>query len=275
MAKKPREPKAPKQTCGLVMPISDFEGYPAGHWKDVRTIIEDALSKDFTVSLVSERADVGVIHARIVENLFENPIIVVDVSGRNSNVMTELGIRLATDQPTVLIKDDKTPFSFDTQLIEHIPYRSDLHHGSIEEFKIELSAKVKATLEEKKKHGESYSPFLKHFPKYRPKKLETVEESQQDRVERKLDQLLKQDAIRSSSSSGPVIASGLLSLREKMKGAHTPTLSSRFTKTNPLSEEMKEALRLISENHFAELKAEIADVVKRIQKRDSENDPVV
>jgi hypothetical protein len=34
--------------------------------------------------------------------------------------MFELGMRLAFDKPTVIIKDDKTDYMFDTGIIEHV-----------------------------------------------------------------------------------------------------------------------------------------------------------
>jgi hypothetical protein len=54
------------------------------------------------------------------------------VSGKNPNVMFELGIRLAFDKATIIIKDDKTDYSFDTSVIQHIPYPRDLRHNQIE-----------------------------------------------------------------------------------------------------------------------------------------------
>jgi len=41
-------------------------------------------------------------------------MIVCDISGRNPNVMFELGLRLAFDKPAIIIKDEITPYSFDT-----------------------------------------------------------------------------------------------------------------------------------------------------------------
>ena len=57
------------------------------------------------------------IHKTIVQNLYLNPIVVCDVSGKNANVMFELGLRLAFDKPTIIIKDDKTDYSFDTSVV--------------------------------------------------------------------------------------------------------------------------------------------------------------
>ena len=113
--------------CGVVMPISEIDGCSESHWADVRGIIDQAVEQaGFVPNLVSEADDVGIIHKRIIQNLYDNPIVVCDVSGKNPNVMFELGIRLAFDKPTIIIKDDKTSYSFDTSSIEHIEYPRDL-----------------------------------------------------------------------------------------------------------------------------------------------------
>lgn len=154
------------KTCGLVMPISAIDGCSAEHWTEVKTIITDAIESiediDFTVKLVSDADDVGVIQKRIVQNLYKSDIVVCDVSGKNPNVMFELGLRLAFDKPTIIVKDDKTDYSFDTGVIEHVSYRRDLRFSSIVSFKKQLSEKLIATLTEAEKNPD-HSTFLKNF----------------------------------------------------------------------------------------------------------------
>lgn len=89
-------------------------------------------------------------------------MVVCDVSGKNPNVMFELGMRLAFDKPTIIVKDDKTSYSFDTSPIEHLTYPRDLRFQNIVEFKADLSAKIKGTAE-RVKSDKSYTTFLKHF----------------------------------------------------------------------------------------------------------------
>ena len=60
--------------------------------------------------------------------------------------MFELGMRLAFDKPTIIIIDDKTSYSFDTAIIEHLSYPRDLRYGKINEFKIKLKEKIIATI---------------------------------------------------------------------------------------------------------------------------------
>jgi hypothetical protein len=133
-----------KPICGIVMPISNIDGCAAEHWVEVREILLEAIEEaGFEGNLVSNAEEVGIIQKRIIENLYDNPIVVCDVSGKNPNVMFELGLRLAFDKPTVIIKDDKTAYSFDTAPIEHIEYPRDLRFSQIVEFKERLAEKIK------------------------------------------------------------------------------------------------------------------------------------
>lgn len=153
-------------TCGLIMPISAIDGLGADHWTEVKAIIQDAVdcidSPKFAARLVSDSDDVGVIHKRIVQGVYNADIVICDVSARNPNVMFELGMRLAFDKPTVIIKDDKTDYAFDTSIIEHIPYPRDLRFSKVVAFKRQLADKLLATYK-LATADTNHSTFLKNF----------------------------------------------------------------------------------------------------------------
>ncbi len=174
----PATPERPK--CGLVMPISAIDGCSDQHWLDVRAILTAAIeTAGFQASLVSYADESGIIQKTIIQNLYQNPIVVCDVSGKNPNVMFELGIRLAFDRPTIVVKDDKTAYSFDTSPIEHVPYPRDLRYAQIVKFQESLATKVKAT-HEKATTDPTYTTFLKNFGEFTVAKLETTEVSKDD-----------------------------------------------------------------------------------------------
>ncbi|MBE4973567.1 hypothetical protein IMX17_09190 [Serratia sp. X3] len=163
--------------CGIVMPIANTAGYPDGHWTDVYGILcEVAKKAGFDPCMVSFDEDIGVIHKRIIHNLYKNPIVVCDISSRNANVMFELGMRLAFDKPTIIIKDKVTPFSFDISSIEHLEYPSDLRYQSINEFKSKLESKIKKTYRRSQSEPE-YSTFLKDFGTFTVSRLDEKEAS--------------------------------------------------------------------------------------------------
>ncbi|WP_180982808.1 hypothetical protein [Chryseobacterium scophthalmum] len=168
--------------CGVIMPISQIDGCSESHWSDVMEIISTCVTEaGFEANIVSNADDVGVIHKRIVQNLYDNPIVICDVSCRNPNVMFELGMRLAFDKPTIIIKDDKTSYSFDTSSIEHIEYPRDLRFNKIQEFKIKLTEKIKSTYK-KSSEDPNFSTFLKNFGEFKVAKINTKEVSQQELI---------------------------------------------------------------------------------------------
>lgn len=174
------ENKDSKERCGIIMPISSIDGCTEQHWLDVKEILYESIeSAGFSPNLVSNADDVGIIQKTIIQNVYDNPIIVCDVSGKNPNVMFELGLRLAFDKPTIIIKDDKTTYSFDTSPIEHLTYPRDLRFNKIIDFKKDLSEKIKATIK-KAKEDKNFSTFLKHFGKFTVAKLDTTEVSKEE-----------------------------------------------------------------------------------------------
>ena len=172
--------KTSEQICGVVMPISSIDGCSESHWLEVLSILRDAITDSgFKPNLVSDSDDSGIIHKRIIENLYDNPIVVCDVSGKNPNVMFELGMRLAFDKPTIIIKDNKTSYTFDTSNIEHLEYPRDLRFSDIVDFKKKLTDKIKATYQ-KSQNDANYSTFLKHFGSFKVAKIDKEEVSGQE-----------------------------------------------------------------------------------------------
>lgn len=170
--------KAP--VCGIVMPISSLDGCSEAHWSDVLEILTESVEQaGFEGNLVSNADDVGIIQKRIIQNLYDNPVVVCDVSGKNPNVMFELGMRLAFDKPTIIVKDDRTTYSFDTSPIEHLEYPRDLRFSRIVDFKQKLTEKIKATYE-KATVDSNYTTFLKHFGEFTVAKLDKKEISGQE-----------------------------------------------------------------------------------------------
>jgi hypothetical protein len=135
-----------KNTCGVVMPISLCDGLDAKHWTDVLSIVEAAATHaGFEARLVSDTFESNLIHKEILQNIYKDELIVCDVSGKNPNVFFELGVRMATQKPTVIIKDNKTAYPFDTGPNRYIEYPRDLRHPEMEKFKANLSASMTKT----------------------------------------------------------------------------------------------------------------------------------
>lgn len=131
--------------CGIVMPMSRIDGCSEAHWAAVRDFVSTAIeSAGFEANLVPTADHTGAIEGRILRNREDDSIAVCDVSGKDPNVMFELGLRLAFDKPTIIIKDDVTSYLFDIDAIEYLEYPRDLHKSGIAEFQRNLTYSMKS-----------------------------------------------------------------------------------------------------------------------------------
>ena len=226
--------------CGLVMPISSIDGCNEQHWSDVKEILTESVeSAGFKANLVSYADDVGIIQKRIIQNLYENPVVVCDVSGKNPNVMFELGMRLAFDKPTIIVKDDKTSYSFDTSPIEHLEYPRDLRFTKIVEFKEALKDKVQATLK-KANDDPNYTTFLKHFGTFTVAKLDTKEVSKEDYIIEELKDLKK------------TVQRQEMMYNERLHHMLEPAMYGKYP-SDKIHMEMRRAIKQVISKEFPEL----------------------
>ncbi|WP_052343844.1 hypothetical protein [Bacillus massiliigorillae] len=156
-----------KIQCGLIMPIAPIRDYSEAHWQDVKRIIQETTYSiegySFKTEMVSDSdGETNMIHKNIIQNIYNADIVVCDISGRNPNVLFELGMRLTFDKPTVIIMDNQTDFLFDIGSIDTLIYPKDLRFQNIIDFKGKLAQKIIQTLH-KYKEDKNYSAFLKHF----------------------------------------------------------------------------------------------------------------
>jgi len=143
----PSDGAAVRPVCGIVRPIADMAEYGATHWLAVHSILaEAAASVGYDIRLVSESDTAGIILNHIVTNLYSDPVVICDVSGRNPNVMFELGMRIAFEKPVIVIADDTTPFSFDISPLKHFTYPRSLRYADMVKFKEDIGNAIISTL---------------------------------------------------------------------------------------------------------------------------------
>ncbi|AZC00082.1 RNA helicase [Acinetobacter pittii] len=171
------------------MPIAGMgPDYPADHWVDVIKILHTAIERaGFIPRIVSDSEESTVIHGSIINNIYNDAIVVCDVSNKNANVMFELGMRLAFNKPVVIVKDDKTDYSFDTGNIQHENYRKDLRHNTVEKFINDLSRKIKKTYEASL--NADYQSFLSYFGKFEVAKIENKSIGESEAIEKLLNKM--------------------------------------------------------------------------------------
>ncbi len=145
------------------MPISQMgELYSPEHWRRVQRILQKAIeAAGMRPKLVWENPEADVIHAAILQNIYDSDVVVCDLSGLNPNVMLEAGLRLSTKKPTVIVTDRVVPPPFDVSSIGYIVYSRDLEFNSIEEFIEKLSQKIKDVADAY--DGGRYQSFVENF----------------------------------------------------------------------------------------------------------------
>lgn len=132
-AKEPDEQVEQSKTCFVIMPISDVEGYPLGHFAEVyQQLIKPAVeASGYVCSLATSTSSAHMIQLEVVTKVATADLCICDLSTNNPNVLFEYGIRQAFDLPTVLIKDDKTRRIFDLSGFRDIEYDHNLRIANI------------------------------------------------------------------------------------------------------------------------------------------------
>ncbi|WP_292057470.1 MULTISPECIES: hypothetical protein [unclassified Brevundimonas] len=154
---------APESTksveCGIIMPISATDTHTEKHWSNVQVLLHRAIRKaDMAPINVWSGEVIDRISERIVGNIFSHDIIVADISDLNPNVMLELGLRLASKKPTIVIANRGGDIPFDIRDFHVLQYPRDLNILEMEDFFDLLVDSLKA------KHNAilngTYEPFL-------------------------------------------------------------------------------------------------------------------
>lgn len=145
------------KTCFVIMPISDVDGYDAGHFDRVyEYLIKPACElAGFNAIRADKNNKSNYIVVDILKQIINSDMAICDLSARNSNVFFELGLRQAFNLKTVLIKDQKTPRSFDISGLRCIDYSETLRVDDVKKNVEQISKSLKETYEAK--DGDVYS----------------------------------------------------------------------------------------------------------------------
>jgi hypothetical protein len=156
-----RQKQGDQPACGVIMPISATTNHSEEHWGNVQTLLHRGISAaGFSPQNVWESASKDRISERIIGNIFQTTLAVVDVSDLNPNVMLELGLRLASKKPTVVVANSGEDIPFDIRDFHAVFYPADMNMLGMEDFFRRLSKALQD------KHtayvSDTYTPFLGH-----------------------------------------------------------------------------------------------------------------
>lgn len=131
----------------VVMPFSEKTGkYAEGFYKEVlKNLITPAgVAAGFNVETARKDGS-DIIHATIINDLLDADLVIADLSDHNPNVLFELGVRLAFDKPTALIRAEGTGPIFDVDhLLRVFDYNPRLWTTTVEKDVPALTAHIKA-----------------------------------------------------------------------------------------------------------------------------------
>lgn len=100
------------------------------------------------------------IHAEIIRQLIEAPLVLCDMSLLNANVFFELGVRTSLNKPICLIKDETTTvIPFDTSLVNFYSYDPLLVPWRLESQIHSIAQHIKDSHE----RSNGVNPIWKHF----------------------------------------------------------------------------------------------------------------
>lgn len=170
--------KSAKKICGIIMPITgctykDTE-YSATHWASMRKFLEDAIADaGFEPRVVWDDKSQSIIQGRIVNNIAEFDLAICVICGMNHNVLIELGLRLMTNKPVLVIHDDNNmPLPFDVNSLESfkMPVPTCVDYVDYQN----LGLQIKNTLPKMADLG--YKTFLSYFKQVVPKDANKINE---------------------------------------------------------------------------------------------------
>jgi len=127
---------------------SDMEGYDNGHFSRVYNHLIKPACEDsgYKPIRADEVASSNYIVIDILTKIVESDLVICDLSGKNPNVLYELGIRQAFNLPTVLIKDNKTDKIFDIQGLRYTEYSQSLRVDTVRQQIKSISKSIKETV---------------------------------------------------------------------------------------------------------------------------------
>ncbi|MBP1045646.1 hypothetical protein I6N96_05100 [Enterococcus sp. BWM-S5] len=148
---------------GIVMPISpaQIEGYPDCQWDDVLAIIKQSFQEgyfsDWECEGVWEGTGGHLITNTIFQEIYEDDIVICDLSTSNPNVLYEAGLRMILRKPIFFIMDDKSNYLFDIKDVHYIKYPQSLRLIEMEKWKIRLVEGVKSLWEKYEEDKDDFS----------------------------------------------------------------------------------------------------------------------
>lgn len=167
--------------CFVIMPISDVEEYPKGHFKHVfDDVFVPACDKSgYRAVRADSVRETNMIHLDVLQRILTSPMAICDLSSRNPNVLFELGLRQAFDMPVVLVQEKGTPRIFDIAPLRYTEYRRARVYHEVIEDQNSIAEALDAT-RDAYEAGRGVNSIVRILGLTKPASLDDVQEADKD-----------------------------------------------------------------------------------------------
>ena len=140
-----------ENTCFVIMPFSKTEKHTSEYWTDhFENFLKPFLAKQMPDMVIKRSEPLrGDILNQIILDLIKSRIVIADITGFNTNVVWELGIRQSFKHGTITIAEEGTELPFDLQRKGTLFYSFNVHPYGAKpnDFLKKLSESIKDCLE--------------------------------------------------------------------------------------------------------------------------------
>ena len=140
--------------CFVVMPfVERTDEYATGFFNEVFAhLFKPAIEAAGFSALTAKRQGSDVIHSTIINQLIDADLVLADLTEHNPNVLFELGVRLALEKPTVLVRAQGTRPIFDVDnLLRVESYNPNLWPSTVPKDVEKITEHVRAAWEMREK----------------------------------------------------------------------------------------------------------------------------
>lgn len=138
--------------CFAIMPFQDFDN----QWE---LAFKPAIQQAGLEPLRADEKSLGTnaIAKDITSSIFNASLIIADISGRNPNVLYELGLAHAAKKPVVILVQDDQDVPFDLRHIRYLKYSE----RNLPQLMPKLTERIKTTMAMDKKNQPDFFPELR------------------------------------------------------------------------------------------------------------------
>lgn len=137
--------------CFIITPIGDESSGIRRHIEGIiDAVIEPALGEKYEIIVAHRISEQGLITKQVITEIYNDELVIANITDRNPNVMYELAVRHTLGKPTIMIAEKGTSLPSDIIMQRTIFYHNDAK--GVLELREELK-KAESKIEQDKKCG--------------------------------------------------------------------------------------------------------------------------